>query len=655
MGTAPDILNEMPEESRESASGLVFAAGIMLGLFFCGAVLTRDPTFDMFFGVEAYRTPGPAVLLLAFGLLLAVLLVPGLAPGLANRLGRVVAFIPRRLRLPLLLIACGAAFWIFRSHKLSGDALYVSLTAIHGDVFASNPLTGFLYIALGRSLSWPVVESIRLVSSACGVLYVFSAVGVARECLPAGPARSGLAAILITCGTSALYFGSIEVYAPLAAAIGLYFFLGIRALKRGGGGPWPAVVLGTAFGLHGSAGFLLPSLGYLANGCRLWPIRPGRVMRAGLAFLVPVILVYGALFLFTWGGELPEGNRERFGSFLGGDTLGPFLPIRLTAGNVLHRYALLDAEHLVGVLNLMVLAAPAGFLLLLLGRWPMKQSAAFRFVAVAALFLVLFPFYWKVGFCHRMDWDLFSLMGIPVAFLGGLAFLSRGGGSRRAVGAAVLSLFCFVPFVLSNWGDTHDRRIYMTNLYWAMRNAQTGGSTEVSEQKEVLRRAEEKYGALMARYDPDNVAVRTERARRLADSGQIWMAETLLRKILESEPGNVPASEVMGSLLMARGEAEEARFHLLNAVREWEWSLGSWMNLARIALAGKDEDEAISLLENGLRRGGLHPLAGRALFLLAKLRAGRGEVETARVLYALAAERGVTRLGGDKGNRPGGR
>jgi hypothetical protein len=55
----------MPEEGRESVSGLVFAAAIMLGLFFCGAALPRDPDFDSFFGVEAYRTPGPAVLLLA--------------------------------------------------------------------------------------------------------------------------------------------------------------------------------------------------------------------------------------------------------------------------------------------------------------------------------------------------------------------------------------------------------------------------------------------------------------------------------------------------------------------------------------------------------------------------------------------------------------
>ena len=30
---------------------------------------------------------------------------------------------------------------------------------------------------------------------------------------------------------------------------------------------------GTAFGLHGSAGLLLPSLGFLANGCRIRPVR----------------------------------------------------------------------------------------------------------------------------------------------------------------------------------------------------------------------------------------------------------------------------------------------------------------------------------------------------------------------------------------------
>ncbi len=47
----------MAKENRESTFGLVIAAAVPGALFFLGAVLPRDPDFDLFFGVEAYRIP----------------------------------------------------------------------------------------------------------------------------------------------------------------------------------------------------------------------------------------------------------------------------------------------------------------------------------------------------------------------------------------------------------------------------------------------------------------------------------------------------------------------------------------------------------------------------------------------------------------------
>ncbi len=635
----------MVEENRNSTFGLVIAAAVLGGLFLLGAVLPRDPDFDLFFGVEAYRIFGTGALAAAFGILLAILLVPGLAVGVARGLGRVCAAIPFRLRMPLLLAASGILFWLLQTSMLSGDAVSVIIRTSLGDVYASNPLTSFINIAVSRALPWSAPEAIRLVSCAFGVLYVYSAVSIAKECFPKGPARSALSVALVCCGTSALYFGSIEVYAPLSAAIGLYLLLGIRATKRGGSILWPALMLGTAFGLHGSAGLLLPSLGYLANRCRLWPVRFPRVALAGLAFLVPVVMVYGALYLFTWGGVPPEATPERFGTFLGGNDQAPILPIRLTATNVLHCYAFLDAEHLVGVLNLVVLAAPAGLLLLLLGRWPTKENPAFRFAATCALFLVAFPFFWNVNFTLRQDWELFSPMGIPLTLMGVLAFLGRGAGSRRAVGVAALSLFSFVPLVLSNRGETYDRRLSMIDHYLAMVELESALPKEPVACREIVREEGERYFARMEDYDPHDAEAKAQRAEVLWRSGDLTTAEAIFRRILANEPRNARASEGLGSVLAVREEMEEARLHLLNALREQPWRLPARINLARIALTTKDEDEAIRQLEIGLRRGGMHHLAGQALFELAELRARRGEAETARVLHALAAERGVTRFG----------
>jgi tetratricopeptide (TPR) repeat protein len=474
------------------------------------------------------------------------------------------------------------------------------------------------------------------------VVYVYAAVRIARECFPAGPARAGLGVVLVCCGTGALFFGSIEVYAPLAAAIGVYLLLGIRSRKRGTTVLWPGLALGLAFGLHGSAGLLLPSLACLANGCRWWPLRLKRALQAGLAFLVPVIVIYGAVYLISFGGDAPQDPSERYGSFLGGNGQGPLLPLRLTPQNVLHRYALLDAEHLAGVVNLVLLAAPAGVLLLLLGRRRREDAEAFRFTAVAALFLVAFPVFWNVNYGLRQDWDLFSPMGIPLTLLGALAFFGRGMGVRRAVGAAALALFCFVPLVLANRGDTYDRRVCLNGLYWTMRRAEENLPEDLALRREIARRAKEEYRGRKEANDPHGAEASTHEAEVLAESGSPRTAELLFRRVIESEPRNARAREGLGTLLVALGRHDEARLHLRKALGEQNWRMTAWMGLVRIALAEGNEEEAIRQLENALRRAGLSDQAGQALFTLAELRARRGHAAVAAALFDLAAKQGYS-------------
>ncbi len=633
----------MADENGDSTVGLAIGAAALAFLFFLGATLVRDIDFDALFGVEAWRGAGVGGLLAAFGLLLALLLSPGLAGGAVRVLGRLIGAVPAPVRLPLLLVVSATVFWLLPTFKLSGDAVPVVIRTSLGEIYASNPLTSFLSVGISRVLYWPSVPAIRLLSCASGVLFVFSAVKIARECFPAGPARSGFAVVLVCSGTSVLFFGSIEVYAPLAAFLGLYLFLGIRTLARGGSIVWPAMVLGVAFTLHGSAGLLLPSLVVLANAGRIRPLRFKRQLLAAGSFLIPVVLVFGALFLLVWGGELPDASPERFGSFFGGNDQGPLLPLVLTPTNVLYRYALFDAEHLVGVLNLLFLAAPAGMILLLIGR-PAPGNPVVRFVGLAALFLVLFPVFWNVNYPLRQDWDLFSPLGIPLTVLGALAFLRRGAGPRRAVGAAALALFAFVPAVFAARGDHYDRRLCLKDLHAA---TQTVGSIVPKEQagrRRLNARAGERYLAEIERNDPFGAERKVDLAMAAARSGQLPLkaVEDRLLEVLKREPRNARAAEGLGSILLARRKFEDARPYLVAALREEPWRLPSRMNLARIALADGDAGLAIRQLESGLRRGSTHPYAGQALLELAELHSRRREEEIATKLRELAAARGPT-------------
>jgi Tfp pilus assembly protein PilF len=625
----------MEAPTRPRLTVLLLVA-VPLGLLFgLGAELPRTLGFDGFFGVEAWRTFGIGPMLAAFAALLALLLVPGLADRLGAIVGRLVSFVPARLRLPLLLVVFAGMFLALPTYRLSGDAGATVFRTALGDVYSSNPLTSWIQIGVYRFAEVLPTTAIRLVSVLAGVLFVLAAVLLGRECFPKGPARHGLTALLATCGPVALFFGSIEVYAPLIAALAFYLLFGIRFLRGRCSVIWPAAILGVAFGLHGSAGLLLPSLVLLANDGCLRPVRPGRILKAGLAFLAPVAITYACLYLFTWGGEPPANGPRLVGSFLGGMNLGPLLPLTLTPENVLHRYAVLDPEHLAGVLNLLLLAAPAGILLLLLGGFR-RKNPVFKFVGLAAFFLVVFPVFWNVNYELRQDWDLFSPMGVPLTLLGGLAFLRKRGHRGACVGVAALSLFCMLPFVLANRGTAEDRREALNRFGTAAERVRL----VTRDSLPGARAAAEHYQEELRRSDPDEIHRRLEQAIREAAEGRLRSAEGMLRNLADEAPGNAAVMEALGFVLMETTRRKEAEELFRQAATKEPWRLTSWLQLGHLAIERGKIDAAIVLYEAGVRRGSTQQILGRALYELARLRDHRGDREIAAALDRLAAERG---------------
>src|SRR6185436_17662615 len=60
----------------------------------------------------------------------------------------------------------------------------------------------------------------------------------------------------------------------------------------------------------------------------------------------------------------------------------------------------------------------------------------------------------------RRDWDLFSPLGALAAFAASIVVLRRPDDRAAAVRTAALCLFSFAPFVVSNAGDSADRRMF---------------------------------------------------------------------------------------------------------------------------------------------------------------------------------------------------
>jgi len=326
MGPPRDTVRGASEEQSVSGWKLPVAGLVILLLVGVGTFLPHPADPDLLFGLDRYRGLGPASFLVAASLLAALLLLPGLAQKVAGLLGGLGA-VPPAVGAVLTVAGSGALFWLLPNYSLSGDAGAILMFATAETVYPSNALTSWLFSGAGEMLALDPVTAIRLVSTLSGMVYAAAAVGLGRECFPPGARRIGLTTVLLTTGTVALFFGTIEVYAPMVAAVAVFLLFGIRHLHGKGRGFAPAISLGMAFVLHGAAGLLLPSLLVLAGRGRLLPLPIRRGLLLGLLFLLPVAATLLGLWFGTWEGVPPPPGPDRTGGFLGPGDEGPLLPL----------------------------------------------------------------------------------------------------------------------------------------------------------------------------------------------------------------------------------------------------------------------------------------------------------------------------------------
>ncbi|MEN8152117.1 MAG: hypothetical protein ABFS86_20035 [Planctomycetota bacterium] len=529
------------------------------------------------------------------------------------------------------------AFFLFPSSVISGDAADVVERVALRQVYPSNALTCWLMNAVADVTGLDAVSAIRLVAGLAGLVYAWAAVGIARECFEDAGRRAGVTALLLTGGAAALFFGTIEVYAPVAAGIAVYIRAALRSLS-GRGPSWaPPLALGVAFTLHGAAGLLLPSLVLLANGGRPWPLRPVALARAAVLFLLPVAAVFGWMYLVTWGGELPAAGHERYGTFLGGMKQGPLLPLALSFANLTHRYALMDAHHIVGIVNLLLIAAPAGLALLFAGT--RERSPARSFLLSAAVFLVAFPVFWNVNFPLRRDWDLFSPMGIPLTLLGALAYLrtvERPGAA--AVRVAALSLFCFVPFVLTATGTRYERNLTARKHAKSLERAAAKTSGDAADR---LLADSARWRERAATLDPDGTIPMHHRATAWFLEGRREEAAREYRRAHELSPEDSWIAGDLGVTLYALGRHDEGTALVEEAIRLRPTRLKPRIDRARIHIAEGDGVEAMRVLERGVRAGITdQKWVDEALRLLRRLKRKHGEREHAEILTGFLEARG---------------
>lgn len=635
------------------AIGIVLVFGLLQAV---AAVLPRHPTIDFLFAFESYRGTSALYPVIAAAVAAGVLVAGGRAGvGMLRPRGdgwRFPAF-------SILVAASAVLFFVAPSWTVSGDAGLVLERVARGEVYPSNALTSLLHVGVMRVLPVSALDAIRLVSWTAGVVSAFLVVPLVHR-LRAGRAdRIELTAVIwILCsGSFSLFYGTIEVYAPLQAAVLAYVVLGLGSLRDGRSVLWPGMALGIAFSLHGSAGLLLPSLAALAV---LAPgRRPRQLLGAVSGFAVPWLLTVAILYLFVWGGSAPPVGPELYGSFLGGMGHGPILDWVRTTENILHRYVLLDVDHAVSVLNVLALACPA-FALLAFGHWRallrvLRLDRISLWLAVGAVPLVAFPVVWNVSYHLRQDWDLFMIAGVPCACLAVRLFMLRRDRLALLTGALV-GLMMFAPIV----HHRHVDRLAVQTFRNVVSGALAGSSGEADageagndgerddgERDDAERDASAQrnraaaarirarlmdgpYGRALSRLDR---AMADMRASRHAQ------AETELRAALEANPGEPYLLLQLGLAMAQQGtaRADEAADHLWQSIRDGRAMVGPWLVLAQMADLAGDTRRAVRLLETGIPRGSLDPSMPVALMTLGDLRRKAGDTAGAAAVERLIA------------------
>lgn len=354
-----------------------------------------------------------------------------------------------RMKAPVWLLVLpvyGVLLYVLRTrtHFLGDGGLWLNML-LGGklDTF-SEPLSSVTWLSfrtVARALGWPMTDpTFALLPVLCGVAFAGLGWLTLDEALPRGSrgTRAVAWALLLTMGTTQLYYGYIESYPIASVAVLTYLWLALRHV-RGADPPWLLPLAYTVtIGFHLMAVVLYPS--YAVAVFR----RPGA--RAVKAALLPAPLVLAPLLLTTAGVDPAQWMR-------------PFeLVARSAAGGgaaLTRPYPLLSMAHAVDIANAVFLAAPIPFLLGL--SWIASRRARIRsagpasevlavagLASVAALLVLVLPV------APAQDWDLTALLLLPAALAVLVASMSLADRPVTAGALLTLSTASLLAFVLVN-------------------------------------------------------------------------------------------------------------------------------------------------------------------------------------------------------------
>ncbi|NMC44471.1 MAG: tetratricopeptide repeat protein [candidate division Zixibacteria bacterium] len=419
-----------------------FAAVVLLQIT-GGALSTR---FTWGFGYWGFFVPPYNVLFPALAL---VLLFPPVLNRLADGSNGMMRPVPDfERKIPTALLIAGSSlllcllFYLFRSRAhFYGDG-YSVLQALSADDFSVSgqfrlqPLAALLQhyaiVSLRKVVPLSPEQLFALVNCLGGVIGFWGLVRLSRSAVSDTAARWFMVITACAGGATVLFFGYIENY-TWPTACGLWTTAFLMEYAKGERGPWPAVACGLAAALfHVVAA---PCLAAVAAIILLRSLSVGKEASSRGIWMLISVAVVGSVAI----GLIVQLTGIKY-------LLVPLWPVE---GNP---YWVLSRDHLLDLVNHMLLVAPLGIALLvasLPGARLRPRTAVEDTLAVTTLFAFLAAFWIDPLIGMPRDWDLVSPYGFPLALWGGYRFTRMAVDGRLktiwpAAGAIVL-LVCLTP------------------------------------------------------------------------------------------------------------------------------------------------------------------------------------------------------------------
>jgi len=250
-----------------------------------------------------------------------LILIPGISRPVASGLSRVVGWIAKRLEKTnrhLLYFGVGVLslvpFWFLRSGTpLLGDGYLRAGEVGLGRVFsAAEPLDNLLHLWVSKFVGLDAYTTYAVLSCIAGGLFVFTVLHLCDLLGENGTEKLLMFAVILTMGANQLFFGYIETYTLMYAALAGYVLFAVRYLRQKAGFLWPCMFMILSVGLHFSAIFVSPSLVYLA----LVPKRSDAVRQLRRISLSRIGILVSAIALMAVGFYLSRIHSEGVGHLL---------------------------------------------------------------------------------------------------------------------------------------------------------------------------------------------------------------------------------------------------------------------------------------------------------------------------------------------------